>query len=177
VWAICRISRSDCCLKPSEQQASQVPVVLKILQGPFKDLSCQAVGPVCWAGVLIFRRLVLVLLFTFINHSLIRIIAMLLVCFVILLHHVHVQPYKDVKVNVAGSISVSALMIVGGINLVRAGFEVAKYIPQGANEKLMLFMQYTEDVMMLWCPATIMGLVAVALVTKIFFIAVYSCRH
>ena len=177
VWGIIRLSKSDCCLKPSDTEAPQMQVVLKILQGPFKDLSLKCVGPVCWAGVLIFRRLVLVLLFTFINHSLIRIIAMLLVCFIILLHHVHVQPYKDVTVNIAGSVSVSALMIVGGINLVRAGFEVAEYVPQGPNAALMWFMEWTEDVMMLYFPAAIMSLVAVALVTKIFFIIIYSCRH
>ena len=168
-WAVKRVTSTECCMKATIPDSPHRDVVIKILQGPFRNLQGRLVGPFCWAGILIARRLILVLLFTFINHSLIRIIAMLLVCFVILLHHVHVQPYKDTPVNIAGSVSVSALMIVGGINLVRAGFEVAEYVPIGPNERLMWFMKSTENIMMLWFPASIMGLVFLGMLVKIFF--------
>lgn len=186
-WTVIRVSRRTCCFaattassSPSHNNSVDSPhkqVVLKVLQGPFKELSSRLFGPVCWAGVLILRRLILVLLFTFITHSLIRIIGMLLVCFFVLLQHVHVQPYNDVSVNVAGSASVSALMLVGGINLVRAGFEVAEYVPQGPNAQLMVVMQATENVMMLWLPAAIMGLVTVGFITKILFTLARSCKN
>ena len=149
--------------------SAQCESVVKVLQGPFKDLRTTTCGPICWAGVLIFRRLILILLYTFINNSLIRVTAMLVTCFFILLQHVHIQPYKDSWVNIAGSASVSALMIVGGINLIRAGFEAAEYIPQGPNHMLILVMQETENVLMLWFPLVIMSVILLALVLKIVY--------
>ena len=86
-----------------------------ILQGPFKD---NRYG-LCWAGVLIGRRLVLILLYTFVNDALVRLLAMLLFCFVVLLHHVDVQPYRHRVGNIAGTFSATALVTLGTVNLVR----------------------------------------------------------
>lgn len=91
--------------------------VLGILQGPFND---NRYG-LCWAGVLIGRRLVLILLYTFVNDVLVRLLAMLLFCFIVLLHHVDVQPYKHRVGNVAGTFSATALVTLGTVNLVRYG--------------------------------------------------------
>ena len=98
-----------------------VTAVLEVLQGPFRTFNTG----ICWSGVLIGRRLFLVLAYTFINDTLIRLLIMLLSCFIILLHHVHVQPYRDMRGNIAGTTSAAALVTLGGINLVRAGFEAA----------------------------------------------------
>ncbi len=98
-----------------------VRAVLDVLQGPFRTFT----GGLCWSGVLIGRRLVLILAYTFINDALIRLLTMLLSCFLILLHHVHVQPYRDMRGNIAGTTSAAALVTLGSINLVRAGFEAA----------------------------------------------------
>ena len=89
--------------------------VLSILEEPFKD---NRYG-LCWAGVLIGRRLVLILLYTFVNDVLVRLLAMLLLCFAILLHHINVQPYRHRVGNIAGTFSATALITIGTINLVR----------------------------------------------------------
>ena len=73
----------------------------------------------CWAGVLIGRRLVLILLYTVVNDALVRLLAMLLFCFVVLLHHVNVQPYRHRVGNIAGTFSATALVTLGTVNLVR----------------------------------------------------------
>ncbi len=158
-----------------ESFAAEAQAVYKVLQGPFKDNRNKYLGPECWAGVLIGRRLVLVLLFTFVNNSLIRVLSMLFVSFLVLLHHVHVQPYKDPRGNFAGSASVSAMMIVGGINLVRAGFEAAEYMPQGPNKTLMKVMLETENVLMLWFPLVIMCCVLLALTIKLLLLLCNCC--
>ena len=108
--------------KIKHQHSVETSAVLDILQGSFKDSdSIHIMGQFCWSGVLIGRRLILFLCFTFINDILIRLLCMLCVCFIILLHHVYVQPYKTKEGNMAGAISAAALLIVGGINLLRAG--------------------------------------------------------
>jgi len=69
--------------------------------------------------VLIGRRLVLILLYTFVNDALVRLLAMLFFCFVVLLHHVDVQPYRHRVGNIAGTFSATALVTLGTVNLVR----------------------------------------------------------
>lgn len=147
--------------------SDEAQAVCGILQGPFRDSENKVFGPLCGAGVLIGRRLILVLLFTFVNDTLIRMLCMMLVCFVILLHHVHVLPYKDTRGNLAGSASAAALLIIGGINLVRAGFEAAEYVPQGPNEFLMTVFEEMENVLMLWFPAAVMGVIILTLTVKL----------
>ena len=102
--------------EPREPLDPGTLAVLGILQGPFKD---NRYG-LCWAGVLIGRRLVLILLYTFVNDALVRLLAMLLFCFVVLLHHVDVQPYRHRVGNVAGTFSATALVTLGTVNLVRS---------------------------------------------------------
>ena len=154
----------------NHQLSSEAAAVTAILQGPFKDSGTRYFGPTCGQGVLIGRRLVLVMLNTFVNDPLIRMLCMMLVCFIILLHHVHVLPYKDTKGNLAGSASAAALLMVGGINLVRAGFEAAEYVPQGPNEMLMQVFEEVENVLMLWFPLGVMSLIFIALSVKIFLL-------
>ena len=139
-----------------------VGAVLQILQGPFKE-NCYGI---CWSGVLIGRRLVLILLYTFVNDSLVRLLAMLLACFVILLHHVHAQPYKKVKGNIAGTVSAAGLVILGSINLVRAGFEAAEYTPTGPNAFLMNVFDEIENTLLLWFPLTVMCLVIILFIIR-----------
>ncbi len=157
-----------------QQLSDEVKVVLGILQGPFRD----EMQGVCWAGVLIGRRLVIILLYTFVNDALIRLLCMLLTCFVILLHHVHVQPYKDTHGNIAGTASAAALVTLGSINLVRAGFEAAEYTPTGPNEFLMKAFDEIENALMLWFPLSVMSFVALVLIIRIgMVISKYCCKQ
>ena len=171
LWWTCHLnSKSSCCHRTSTRNTTKqkclsedTEVVLQILQGPFKE---NRFG-LCWAGILIGRRLVLILLFTFVNDSLIRLLCMLLTCFVILLQHVHVQPYKDARGNVAGTTSAAALVTLGSINLVRAGFEAAEYTPTGPNAFLMKVFNEIENTLLLWLPLAIMSLVVLLLLFRI----------
>ena len=141
----------------------EVQAVIQVLQGPFKRTKSR----LCWAGVLIGRRLILILLTTFVNDSLIRLLCMLLVCFVILLHHVHVQPYKDRRGNIAGTASAASLVTLGCTNLVRAGFEAAEYTPTGPNEFLMRVFAEVDNVLLMWFPLCVLFVVVLVLLTRI----------
>ena len=172
VWLIKRLlhwNRAGTAVADSvrRHRSEDVTAVLNILQGPFKDYACG----VCWSGVLIGRRLVLILLYTFVNDALIRLLCMLLVCFLILLHHVHVQPYKDIKGNIAGTMSAAALVTLGSINLVRAGFEAAEYTPTGPNASLMKVFDEIENALMLWFPTGVMVFICLLLIFRLFQLA------
>ena len=67
------------------------------------------------------------------------------------------------------------MMVVGGINLIRAGFEVAEYTPMGPNETLMKFLDEIENVLMLWFPLFIMCVTCIALLFKIGLLIMNYC--
>ena len=154
--------------------SDETRTVLEILEGPFKEPTSKFImGQICWSGVLIGRRLILFLCFTFINSVLVRLLCMLAVCFIILLHHVYVQPYMSRWGNLAGALSAAALLVVGGINLMRAGFEAAEYIPQGPNKFLMEVFEEIENTLVLWLPLAGMCLILLILVARITL----TCVH
>ena len=155
--------------------SEEANAVMAILQGPFKDNINSYFGPICGAGLLLGRRLILIILFTFVNDSLPRMLGMMALCFVVLLHHVHTLPYKDTRGNIAGSASASGLLLVGGINLVRAGFEAAEYDPQGPNKTLMNVFHELELVLMLWIPALVMGVAILLMCVRIVLLSWKRC--
>ena len=167
-WVFLRLMLKGQRPEETKPLSGEAQAVISILQGPFKESNNRLFGPTCGAGVLIGRRLILVLLYTFVNDTLIRMLCMMLVCFIILLHHVHVLPYKDTRGNLAGSASAAALLLVGGINLVRAGFEAAEYVPQGPNHALMQVFEEVENVLLLWFPAFVMALMIISVTVKLF---------
>ena len=145
--------------------------VIDILQGPFREIEdTRQLGSLCWSGILIGRRLILFLCFTFINDVLIRLLCMCCVCFVILLHHLYVQPYKSSLGNLSGALSAAALIVVGGINLVRAGFEAAEYIPQGPYSSLMYIFEDIENSFVLWVPLGGVCLISLILLVRLFML-------
>lgn len=143
-------------------------VAMRILQGPFKRNGCG----LCWAGILVGRRLILILLFTFVNDTLLRLLAMLLVCSIILLHHVDVQPYKDMPGNIAGTVSAAALVTLAIINLVRAAFEAAEYHPTGPYALLMRIFTEIETTLLIWVPLAVVALISLLCVVR--FIALLT---
>lgn len=152
------------------QISDEAQSVWNILQSPFRDTESYLFGPLCSAGVLIGQRLILVIIFTFVNHTLVRLICLLVMCFAFLLHHVYMLPYKGTRDNLAGIASITALIIVGEINLVRSGFEAANYIPQETNELVMLVFEKVENVLMLYFPALVMCLILLAITVKVVLI-------
>ena len=127
-WIVLCVRKGKITSEETVRHSEETTAVLDILQSSFKDSkSTHILGQFCWSGVLIARRLILFLCFTFINDILIRLLCMLCVCFIILLHHIYVQPYKTREGNLAGAISAAALLIVGGINLLRAGGQHISY--------------------------------------------------
>ena len=166
-WLTIRLSKSDAL--PTHPVSSVGEAVVDVIQGPFKELKVRHIGPVCWAGVEVFRRLLLVIIFTFVGHPLVRVLSMFVLCFLMHIHHVHVLPYKSGVVNVLGSISLSALMLVGCVNLVYASFDAAEYIPQGPNKQLVYVLQTAENVLLLWFPLAIMSIILLGLFVKIVY--------
>ena len=80
---------------------------------------------------MLVRRIILLILHTYCPEAVMRQTLMLTMSMCAMLLHLTAWPCKDKRANIAGIVSNVALVTVCLINLMRAMFEVAKFIPRG----------------------------------------------
>ena len=138
-----------------------------LLQGPYRDLiysipfSTKKIY-ICWGGLYLVRRLILVLLKIFIQNVLVRLSIMTLFSMLSLFHHMIIWPCKERKANISSFVSALALVLICMANNIKAAFEAAEYIPIGVNKYAILAVQMAEDLLVLWIP--ISGVILIFLV-------------
>ena len=137
--------------------------VIWILQGAFKPTQ-----EICWAGVLTARRLVLVLIHSFVNNALLKLVLTLLLCFFVFLHHANSEPYRKSVANAAGTVSAAAHVVICTISLVEAAFQSADYQPTGPNDELVSMFLYVQNLLIVWIPSAIVALVLLAFIGRLF---------
>ena len=76
--------------------------------------------PIPWEGFLIFRRLVIILLFTFVYDVSLRMCLVLVACVIILILHLVVMPFKRPFDNIMETLSLGILRIICGFTYVKA---------------------------------------------------------
>ena len=141
--------------------------VHKILQGPYRDLKIPLTNwPYCWSGILLGRRLLLILINTFIPDIVTAKVLMLAVTLISLLNHVIVQPCIERRANIAGTLSCIALMMVAIINMFRACFEGMETVPTGSSLLLSKWLDSVENCLLLWIPLVGIGIVILVLFFK-----------
>ena len=166
-WAL-RFNR--CIKKAKKPKSKEAETICGILQGPYRMFKLPSVlKSFCWSGNIMGRRMILMIARTFITNILLSLTIVFATCILSLLQLVHVRPYKDTRFNLVGSVSAGALVIVSCINLLRAAFEVAEYIPQGPILTYMQRMDTAESVVLVWLPLGGLLLLLVGLVFRLTF--------
>ena len=97
--------------------------ILQVLLGPFRSHSTFLgfpESPIPWEGFLIFRRLVIILLFTFVYDVNLRMCLVLVACVIILILHLVVKPFKRQCDNILETFSLGILIILCGFTYVKA---------------------------------------------------------
>ena len=155
-----KYNRSVNCCGKKEEVADNI---VDVMSGPYKN---DVMKGVCWEGVINFRRLILVLLFTFINDKLIRLMSLSLACFIILLIHIFSWPFKMNYANIAETISLSLLLVISGTNLVKAAFFHSQAVPRGVNYVVIVIYEWIETVCLGLLPLVILLLLILAIVVK-----------
>ena len=123
-------------------------------------------GGVCWEGAINFRRMVLVLVFTFVNDVLLKHLALAGGCFVVLLVHLRAMPFKQRFSNIFESVSLSLLLVISGTNLVKSAFYHSQTIPRGQAYVVMVVFEWIEAVALGILPITLIVLLFITLVVK-----------
>ena len=106
-----------------------------------------------WESIMIGRRLILILLKTFVNDPMSRLLIMSFFCVLFLLHHAISQPFRDVTANNLETISLLSLILLGMVNVFFASF-VSLAVPLTDHFKFWWrFCQVVETVILCAVPA------------------------
>ncbi len=152
-------------MQTDKKQERNCGSVYELLQGPYKDYQVtlhKKQLTVCYSGILLMRRTLLILFHTFIHNVSLRLLLMMLLCIVQLTLQTHAQPCKERRSNVAAFVSSFSLVLVSSINLIRAVFVTAEYEPIGPIAQFSDVMNFTEECLLLWIP--VVGISCVLLV-------------
>ena len=161
------------------KKSGEISLVYRMLQGPYKNyhipLPFIKHVSLCWSGILLIRRLCLIITYTYVHNIMLRLLIMTIISFLSLLHHLMVKPCKENRANTAGTISCAALLSVCIINLVRATFEVAEFIPEGNLQDIMNGLKLIEDCLLFWILLVGAGIMLLFLVGRLGSTIVRKC--
>ncbi|CAB3993679.1 Hypothetical predicted protein [Paramuricea clavata] len=97
--------------------------ILSVLLGPFKQhqaFMCFPSSHIPWEGFLVFRRLVLIILLTFVYDIQLRLFLALILCVAILICHTIAYPFQRKRYNVLESFSLGTHVVLCGSTLIKA---------------------------------------------------------
>ena len=145
-----------------------------LLQGPYKPLYWPGTQTaICWSGILLYRRLALIIVYTVVPDPLPRLSTMFVICLAAQLAHVAVQPCKEKRANLSGTISCTALLTIAAINTVKATFEEMEIVPTGLTLSVMKTFESIEDCLLVWIPLAGMSIIFGVLILR-FNVLIWS---
>ena len=151
--------------------------ILHVLTGPFRvheANACVPRVPLAWEGVLIFRRLVLILIFAFIYDRRWRILAAITACVLILVMHLCVKPFKKRWENNLETASLSILVIFCGLTLVKTLYRGEDYSSLYTNSTFMTSVNILESALII-SPLAVIFAVALILLIIRFILFLVRC--
>ena len=148
-----------------------------LLQGPYKPLYFPGTRvSLCWSGVVLYRRLALIIVSTFVRPPLHRLSTMFLICLAAQLLHVSIQPCKERRANLSGTVSCTALLAIAAMNTVKAGFESMEVIPTGGTLSIMNTFETIENCLLVWIPLAGICLLICVLLWRLLPLVLSKCK-
>ncbi|KAL9969737.1 hypothetical protein ACROYT_G021992 [Oculina patagonica] len=155
---------------PSQVSRSSVE---RVLYDSFKRPDDGGKLSLIWEIIMIGRRLILVLIKSFVSDPLPRLLIMSLLCFLFLLHHVVAQPFRDSIANVVEAISLLSVAVLAIGNVFFASF-LSLAVPLNNHFSLWWnVLQGVENVILCFVPAVFGILVVTAILSQLCRIAVW----
>ena len=126
--------------------------------------------PAFWSGVLICRRLILIIVFSFIQTPVLRLYLALIICIAYLVHHMYYQPYLNEASNIVETLSSSFLIVFCSMNLFFAYSYVSDISPEQADGNLTVIFRWFEAVVLIFIPTLGCFVFAGLVLTRIFIL-------
>ena len=171
-WTFIKIHRR----KDSADRVEDAPLdpntreMLNVLEGPFRK--CHGTNKsidykLPWEAVLIARRLILIIIRTFINDVLLRLFLMQASMILFAFHHIYVQPYSTKVLNNIEAVSLLMLIVICIINTVPGYIYMNPLIVSSYVRHLLITLRKVETVLILIFPIIFGSCVCALLVIRI----------
>ena len=149
----------------SKDHDNLLEAILRVIDFPFTDKHEQ--HKINWESILIARRLVLILIFTFIPYLTLRNILILIMCVIMILHSACANPYASNLVNKSEIISLLILTILCLINtLIAFSHETNSHL-QGYLRSFPEIFSWTETLLLDILPGAILIMVTTIIVLRL----------
>ena len=142
--------------------------ILKVLLGQFRPhqtFMCFPSLQIPWEGFLIFRRLVLIIVLTFVYDIQLKLFLALTVCVAILIIHMLVKPFQRKLDNVLETFSLGVHVVLCGLILIKALY----YGEDSSMSKNLLVLNVLQTVLIVAPWSVIVLVVVVSIVIKFIF--------
>ena len=173
IYWICQIvrNRENETVPLSNQEVSKD--VLEILHGPFRK------GTLYWESVLIGRRFILLSFHTFITDRMLRGVCITSACFVMAIHHILKNPYKDPLANKSETLSLVVLTMIAAINLPKAilfsfGLEMSTDASDRTNLEMLKWIEFGA---LVFIPALLSLMVTFALLSQLLRFGLFLFKY
>ncbi|CAB4005085.1 Hypothetical predicted protein [Paramuricea clavata] len=153
-------------LRSEPEPSCNDSAVLRVLLGPFRAHRATFIFPsshLPWECFLIFRRLALILVLTFVFDNHMKATVSTMLCVAILLTHVFVKPFKTASDNILETLSLGTLIIISLFSLVK-GIHNGEDLDSGS---LLDMINVTENILIVSPVLLIISLVTLCILSKL----------
>ena len=150
-----------------------VQTVVHLIAEPYK---LNELGGFCWEGVIILRRLVLVIIATLINSIITRHILLVFACLFALITHSRIKPFTKKSCNILESISLFIMLFIAVMNLVKGVYFDSGEVPLGVANTVLLVYDYIEVIFVSIIPSFILLFIVLCILIRLLALPVEFCQ-
>ena len=150
-----------------------VQTVVNLIAEPYK---LNELGGLCWEGVIILRRLILVAIATLINSIITRHILLVIACLISMIAHNRIKPFTRKSCNVLESVSLLILLGVALMNLVKGVYFDSGEVPLGVADTIFLVYDYLEVLLVSIIPSCVLLFILLCILIRLIALPFEHCK-
>ena len=144
-----------------------VNLVVHLVAEPYK---IDKMHGFCWEGMIILRRLILVVIATLMRSIIAKHILLVIVCLLSMVVHIRIKPFKKSSSNFLESLSLTLLLGIAIMNLCKAVYFDSGEIPLGMADTIFRIYDVVEHVLVSLIPLALLGFVIFCLVLRLILL-------
>jgi len=141
--------------------------VLEVLTAPFRKPQDGRSGKIHWESVLIGRRFLLIMIGSVLKHAFLRSVCLTILCLFFLLHHMSRKPFVHFRDNLAETVSLATLVVIGILNVGVTSYYSMGVETSGVQSQYVLIFLWTEAVLLSLVPVLFAVFVSLSLVSQL----------
>ena len=162
------------CSRSGENTTSEnKTAILRVLLGPFrthKAFLCFPDSVLPWEGYLIFRRLALILVLTFVHDNRLKMMLTLTLCVAILASHTYIKPFTRPCDNAIESLSLSILTVLCGLTLIKSLYNGEDVSSSSEDPGLLNYFNTFENIVVVAPLVFLVFLVVLSVLGRLFLL-------